>query len=58
MRGWRGLVRHVHPDGKLGFVQPTGASPAPATAEMTHEYAMGLLLLAGEEMVKLVESGL
>jgi hypothetical protein len=24
---------------------------------MTHEYAMGLLLLAGEEMVKLVESG-
>ena len=24
---------------------------------MTHEYAMGLFLLAGEEIVKLVESG-
>ncbi|MFH1918642.1 MAG: hypothetical protein ABIP48_01970, partial [Planctomycetota bacterium] len=55
MRAWGGLVRHVHPDGKLGFVQPVGASPKPATPEMTHEYAMGLLLLAGEEMVKLVE---
>lgn len=58
MRAWRGLVRHVGPDGKLGFVQPVGASPKPATPQMTHEYAMGLLLLAGEEMIKLVESGL
>ena len=54
---WAGLVRHVHEDGKLGFVQPVGAAPKPATADMTHEYAMGLLLLAGEEMVKLVDSG-
>jgi len=58
MKAWSGLVRHVHPNGKLGFVQPVGASPKPATSEMTHEYAMGLLLLAGEEMVKLVESDL
>ena len=58
MRAWSGLVRHVHPNGKLGFVQPVGAAPKPATPEMTHEYAMGLLLLAGEEMVKLIESDL
>ncbi len=58
MRAWSGLVRHVHLGGKLGFVQPVGASPKPATPEMTHEYAMGLLLLAGEQMVKLVESDL
>ena len=58
MRAWSGLVRHVHPDGKLGFVQPVGASPKPATAQMTHEYAMGPLLLAGEQMVQLVESGI
>ncbi len=57
MRAWGGLVRHVHLDGKLGFVQPVGAAPEPATADETHEYATGLLLLAGEEMVKLVESG-
>ena len=58
MKAWEGLVRRVHPDGKLGFVQPVGASPKPATSDMTHEYAMGLFLLAGEEMAKLVESGI
>ncbi len=58
MKAWEGLVRHVHSDGKLGFVQPVGASPKPATRDMTHEYAMGLFLLSGEEMAKLVESGL
>lgn len=57
MRAWRGLVRHLQADGRLGFVQPVGADPKPATREMTHEYAMGLFLLAGEEMVKAVESG-
>jgi len=57
IKAWQGLVRHVGPDGKLGFVQPVGAAPAPASREMTHEYAMGLFLLAGEEMVKLIESG-
>ena len=57
MRAWGGLTRYVHPDGKLGYVQPVGADPKPATADMTHEYAMGLFLLAGEEMVKLLQSG-
>ena len=57
MRAWGGLTRYVHPDGKLGYVQPVGADPQPATADMTHEYAMGLFLLAGEEMVKLLQSG-
>ena len=58
MRAWGGLCRHLHVDGKLGFVQPVGGDPKPATAEMTHEYAMGLFLLAGKEMVKLLESGM
>lgn len=53
---WRGLVRYVREDGKLGFVQPVGAEPKLATLGMTHEYAMGLFLLSGEEMIKLVES--
>ncbi len=57
MKAWSGLVRHVQPDGKLGFVQPSAGEPTPATREMTHEYAMGAFLLAGSEMVKLVESG-
>lgn len=57
LRAWGGLVRHVDGSGRLGYVQPVGAEPKPATAAMTHEYAMGLFLLAGEEMIKLVESG-
>ena len=56
IKAWEGLVCHVHPDGKLGFVQPVGAAPKPATSEMTHEYAMGLFLLAGEEMIKLISA--
>jgi unsaturated rhamnogalacturonyl hydrolase len=56
MRAWGGLCRHLHADGKLGYVQPVGGDPQPATSEMTHEYAMGLFLLAGEEMIKLIES--
>ena len=48
---------HEQPDVKLGFVQPVGAAPKPATSQLTHEYAMGLFLLAGEEIFKLVESG-
>ena len=57
MKAWEGLVRHVQPDGKMGFVQPVGHKPRPASREMTHEYAMGAFLLAASEMVKLVESG-
>jgi len=57
LRAWGGLARHTDKQGRLGYVQPVGGDPRPATAEMTHEYAMGLLLLAGEEMIKLVESG-
>jgi len=57
LRAWQGLVRMVQPCGKLGYVQPVGAAPAPATRDQTHEYAMGLFLLAGEQMIKLVESG-
>jgi len=56
-KAWRGLVRCVGPDGKLGYVQPVGDRPRPAAAGQTHEYAMGAFLLAGSEMVKLVGPG-
>lgn len=52
-KAWKGLVRCVGPDGKLGYVQPVGDRPKPAAREMTHEYATGAFLLAGSEVIKL-----
>jgi rhamnogalacturonyl hydrolase YesR len=50
---WKGLVSHVDANGKLGYVQNVGASPAPAAADETHEYGVGALLLAGSEVARL-----
>jgi unsaturated rhamnogalacturonyl hydrolase len=50
---WRGLLGAVHPDGKLGWVQPIGAAPATVTFDNNQEYGSGALLLAGSEMLKL-----
>lgn len=57
VKGWNGLARCVGPDGKLGWVQPVGAQPNLSLSEMTHEYAVGLFLLAGGEVLKLSQSG-
>src|SRR5712664_2397943 len=40
-RAWKGLVDAVHSDGKLGNVQPIGASPAKPTSEDNQEYGSG-----------------
>jgi hypothetical protein len=45
----------VHPDGKLGYVQTVAAEPGPASADSTHEYALGIFMLAGNEIIKLKE---
>jgi rhamnogalacturonyl hydrolase YesR len=57
VRGWHGLVSCVHPDGTLGWVQPVDAQPRPSLPITTHEYATGLFLLAGSEMLKLTQAG-
>jgi unsaturated rhamnogalacturonyl hydrolase len=53
-KGWEGLNSHVDAAGKLGYVQPVGAGPAPAGAGSTVEYGVGAFLLAGSEMAKLL----
>lgn len=58
IKGWSGLLRCIHPEGKLGWVQPVDAAPRPSLPTTTHEYATGLFLLAGSEVLKLVESGI
>jgi rhamnogalacturonyl hydrolase YesR len=52
-RAWAGLVRSVHPDGKLGWVQPVGASPKTVSSDLTEVYGVGAFLLAGTEIYKL-----
>lgn len=52
-KAWKGLGAAVDNHGRLGWVQPVGAAPAAASRDQTHEYAAGLFLLAGSEMVKL-----
>jgi rhamnogalacturonyl hydrolase YesR len=54
-RGWKALIQAVHPNGKLGYVQPMSVQPGAAEYETTEAYAVGGFLLAGSELFKLVE---
>jgi unsaturated rhamnogalacturonyl hydrolase len=52
-RGWDALVKAVHPDGMLGWVQRIGDAPGATTADTTEVYGTGALLLAGSEILKM-----
>ncbi len=53
-KAWQGLVSCVHPDGKLGFVQPIGGDPQRnVTKDQTEIYGVGAFLLAGSEVYQL-----
>lgn len=52
-KAWTAMVNAVHPDGKLGWVQPIGADPKSVTRDMTEVYGVGAFLLAGSEMYKM-----
>ena len=52
-KAWKGLVGAVRSDGKLGYVQPIGASPSKLTSEDNQEYGSGAFLLAGSETYRL-----
>lgn len=54
-RGWSAIVRAVHPDGMLGWVQRIGDRPGATTAETTEVYGVGALLLAGSEVYALAK---
>jgi rhamnogalacturonyl hydrolase YesR len=51
-RGWSAVVRAVHADGKLGWVQRVGSSPDATSADGTEIYGVGALLLAGSELYR------
>jgi unsaturated rhamnogalacturonyl hydrolase len=52
-RGWAAMVKAMHPDGMLGWVQPIGAEPGATTADTSEVFGVGALLLAGSEVFKL-----
>jgi len=52
-KAWQGLVSCVHPDGKLGSVQPMGEGPGPFHSDLTEIYGVGAFLLAGTEVYKI-----
>jgi unsaturated rhamnogalacturonyl hydrolase len=54
-RGWSAMVRAVHPDGMLGWVQRIGDQPGATTATTTEVYGVGALLLAGSEVFVLAQ---
>ncbi len=57
-RGWKSMVASVWPDGKVGFIQPVGADPKAVTREMTEVYGVGGFLMAGTEIIRLIDKGL
>lgn len=50
MRAWRRLVKNVHGDGKLGYVQPIGENPKKVNFDMTAVYGVGGFLQLGCEL--------
>lgn len=55
LKSWQALVKAVYPDGKLGWVQPVGQDPKEVTQDMTEVYGVGAFLLAGTEVMKMMD---
>ncbi len=52
-RGWRGTVKHIYADGRLGDIQPIGAAPGAYTPSSSYVFGTGAFLLAGSEVEKI-----
>lgn len=52
-KGWTALKSHVADNGRLGYVQPIGASPKAVKPESTEVYGVGAFLCAATEMMKM-----
>lgn len=53
LKGWQTITRAVDADGRVGWIQPIGASPKATTAESTAVYGVGAVLMAGAEIYKM-----
>lgn len=52
-KAWDALSGAIHPDGKLGYVQPGGDRPHTSAYEQSNWYAAGGFLMAGTQMHRL-----
>lgn len=52
-KAWHALSTAIHPDGKLGYVQPGGDRPYLSKYEMSNWYSAGGFLMAGKQVLKL-----
>jgi unsaturated rhamnogalacturonyl hydrolase len=50
LKAWGRLVKNVHADGKLGYVQPIGQNPDKVSFDDTAVYGVGAFLLLGAEL--------
>jgi unsaturated rhamnogalacturonyl hydrolase len=55
LRAWKGLGRLVDEAGRVGFVQMPGDRPAMVLPGDSMEYGAGTMLLAGSEIVQMIE---
>lgn len=55
-KAWQGLLTCVQKDGRLGYVQQIGDSPAQVSADDSTEYGTGAVLLAGAEVLRTVRN--
>jgi unsaturated rhamnogalacturonyl hydrolase len=57
-KSWQGLNEAMDESGKLGYVQQVGSSPASVTKDDSMEYGTAAYLLAAEQVLKLVRTGI
>jgi rhamnogalacturonyl hydrolase YesR len=57
LKGWKALNGMVGEEGKIGYAQPPGGSPAPAMFNHSEDYAQGIFLLAASEFYQLRFAG-
>ncbi len=55
LRTWNGLNDAVQKNGKLGWVQRIGSAPDDINPDGTEVYGVGAYLLAGSEIIKLID---
>jgi hypothetical protein len=58
MKGYRALANNIQPTGMMGFIQKIGEPPdnLETGADSTEVYGSGAFLLAGSEIVRLLDS--
>jgi unsaturated rhamnogalacturonyl hydrolase len=49
-RAWKAMLTHIYADGRLGCIQPVGASPGAFKPSSSYVYGVGGFLMAGSEL--------